>query len=94
MTKSVNFLKFASSNWFNLAYIVWGTQYKIIFKGGLVMKATFYDVKQRQKVETEVTEKVVYGDKGRERYAFRGKTSDGRNLTKFVSKDEWQKANV
>jgi len=58
------------------------------------MKATFYDVKERQKVETEVTEKVVYGEKGKERYAFKGKTSDGRNLTKFVSKADWDKADV
>ncbi|HOS44360.1 MAG TPA: hypothetical protein PK794_11750 [Armatimonadota bacterium] len=58
------------------------------------MKTTFYDVKTRQKVEADVTEKVVYGEGGRERYAFRGKTADGRTLTKFVSKDEWEKAQV
>ena len=58
------------------------------------MKATFYDVKLRKKVDAEVTEKVVYGDKGKERYALRGKTDDGRNLTKFVSKADWDKINV
>ncbi len=58
------------------------------------MKATFYDVKNRQKVEADVTEKVVYGEKGKERYAFKAKTSDGRNLTKFVSKVDWDSANV
>lgn len=58
------------------------------------MKATFYDVKSREKVEATVTEKVVYGEKGRERYAYRAKTGDGRNLTKFVSKVEWDKAEV
>lgn len=58
------------------------------------MKATFYDVKNRQKVEADVTEKVVYGEKGKERYAFKAKTSDGRNLTKFVSKADWDSANV
>jgi len=41
-----------------------------------------------------VTEKVVYGEKGKERYAFKAKTSDGRNLTKFVSKADWDSANV
>ena len=41
------------------------------------MTATFYDVKLRKKIEVEVTEKVVYGDKGKERYAFRAKTADG-----------------
>ena len=58
------------------------------------MKATFYDVKTRQKVEGDVTDKVVYGQGGRERYALRGKTEDGRTLTKFVSKDDWDKAQV
>ncbi len=58
------------------------------------MKATFYDVKKRVKVQAEVTEKVKYGAAGRERYAFRGKTADGRNLTKFVKKDDWLKANI
>ncbi len=58
------------------------------------MKATFYDVKLREKVEVDVTEKVVYGDPGKERYALKGKTSDGRNLTKFVSKADYEKAEV
>ncbi len=58
------------------------------------MKDTFYDVKARAKVQAEVTEKVKYGDKGNERYAFRAKTADGRNLTKFVSKATWEKAKV
>lgn len=55
------------------------------------MRTTFYDVKERQKVEADVTEKVVYGEEGRKRYALRGKTADGRTLTKFVSKDEWDR---
>ena len=58
------------------------------------MKTTFYDVKLKQKVDAEVTEKVVYGEKGNERYAVKGKTSDGRNLTKFVSKADWDKFQV
>jgi len=58
------------------------------------MKTTFYDVKLKTKVDAEVTEKVVYGAAGKERYAFKGKTSDGRNLTKFVSKADWDKAQV
>ncbi len=58
------------------------------------MKATFYDVKLRQKVEVNVTEKVVYGEKGKERYALKAKTSDGRNLTKFVSKADYDRAQV
>lgn len=58
------------------------------------MKATFYDVKLRKKVDAEVVEKVVYGEKGKQRYALRGKTSDGRNLTKFVSKKDWDAVRV
>ncbi len=58
------------------------------------MRATFYDVKERQKVEADVTEKVVYGEENRKRYALKGKTADGRALTKFVSKDEWDRTQV
>lgn len=58
------------------------------------MKTTFYDVKLRKKVEAEVTEKVKYGKPGNKRYALRAKTADGRNLTKFVKKEDWEKADV
>lgn len=58
------------------------------------MKETFYDVKLRQKVEAEVTEKVTYGEPGKLRYAIKAKTSDGRNLTKFVSKATWDSISV
>ncbi len=50
------------------------------------MKHTFYDVKAKAKVEADVTEKVTYGTDKAPRYAFKGKTADGRNLTAFVSK--------
>jgi hypothetical protein len=58
------------------------------------MKDTFYDVKLRKKVEAEVVEKVTFGEPGKLRYALKGKTSDGRNLTKFVNKAAWDKAKV
>ena len=58
------------------------------------MKDTFYDVKLRKKVEAEVVEKVTYGETGKERYALKGKTDDGRNLTKFVKKADWEKASI
>jgi len=58
------------------------------------MDAEFYDVKERKKVTVAVTEKTTYGDPGKERYAFKGKTSDGRNLTKFVSKVDWDATTV
>ncbi len=55
------------------------------------MKHSFYDVKEKKKVEVDETEKVVYGEKGKERYAFKAKTQDGRNLTAFVSKVNYDK---
>ena len=58
------------------------------------MKADFYDVKERKKIKADVTEKVTYGTGKRKRYALRAKTSDGRNLTKFVSEADWNKASV
>ncbi len=58
------------------------------------MKETFYDVKLRKSVEVEVVEKVTFGEPGKLRYALKGKTSDGRSLTKFVSKETWEKAKV
>ena len=58
------------------------------------MKHKFYDVKTKSAVTADVTEKVSYGEKGKERYAFRGKTADGRALTAFVSKAVWEKASI
>jgi len=54
------------------------------------MKHKFYDVKLKKSVEAEVIEKVAYG----KRYAFKGKTSDDRNLTAFVNKETFDKADV
>lgn len=58
------------------------------------MTSTFYDVKTRQKVDAEVTGKQEYQSNGQTRYALKGKTSDGRNLTKFVSKADYDSAQV
>lgn len=58
------------------------------------MKHNFFDVKTKTHVTTDVVEKVTYGVKGNERYAFKGKTADGRNLTAFVSKAVWDKADI
>ncbi len=55
-------------------------------------KITFYDVKVRQKVEINDSDvvKVTFTTKnGQTRYGLRAKTKDGRNLTKFISKSEW-----
>ncbi|GIK28431.1 MAG: hypothetical protein IT298_06460 [Chloroflexi bacterium] len=57
----------------------------------------FYDVKTRSKVKVDQknVKKTVFKTKnGQERYGLRAKTSDGRPLTKFVSKAEWDKLKV
>lgn len=59
------------------------------------MKHTFYDVKSRQKVETEVVGKVVFeAANGQKRYAFKGQTTDGRSLTAFVGQATFDAASV
>jgi len=55
------------------------------------MEAEFYDVKAHAKVKTKVTDKVKY-DNGR--YAFKGQTKDGRPLTRFVKKEDFDKAKI
>lgn len=59
------------------------------------MAVEFYDVKTRKKVKVE--DKLVVKTKfttknGQVRYGLRGKTEDGRNLTKFVSQKDWEKS--
>ncbi len=57
------------------------------------MAVEFYDVKTRKKISIEdgnIT-KVEMQTKAGSRYAIKGKTSDGRSLTKFVSKTDWEK---
>ncbi|MBZ0281287.1 MAG: hypothetical protein K8L97_11145 [Anaerolineae bacterium] len=56
------------------------------------MAVEFYDVKTRKKVKIDdkSVEKVKFTTKnGQVRYGLRGKTEDGRNLTKFVSQKDW-----
>jgi len=56
----------------------------------------FYSVKKRQKVEIpdSKVKKTVYGTNDRLRYAVRAQDDDGTNLTKFVSKDTYDRLNV
>ena len=56
------------------------------------MKHAFYDVKAKKSVEAEVIAAVTYGSDTRIRYAFKGETADGRPLTAFVKKADWDKA--
>lgn len=58
------------------------------------MMHSFYDVKAKEKVQTEVTGKVVYGESGKERYAFKAKSASGGNLTAFVSKETWDQCDA
>ncbi len=56
------------------------------------MAENFYDVKNRSSVEIDesgITRTSYEGRNGQVRYAIRAKTEDGRNLTKFVSKSDW-----
>jgi hypothetical protein len=55
----------------------------------------FYDVKTRKKVkidDKQVTKVKFTTKTGAVRYGLRGKTADGRFLTKFVSQKDWEKA--
>ena len=56
------------------------------------MKAEFYDVKAKKKVKADVIAKVVIAANGR--YAFKGQTADGRSLTRFVSKEDFEKCDA
>jgi hypothetical protein len=61
------------------------------------MAIDFYDVKTRQKVsidEKQITKTTFETKGGQTRYGIRGRTPDGRTLTKFVSKGEWDKLTV
>ena len=56
--------------------------------------AKFYDVKLKKSVERPVVAKEEYGEGTRKRYALKGVTEDGRNLTTFVSKETYDKTKV
>ena len=61
------------------------------------MSIEFYDVKLKKKVsiaEKEIRKTKFVSDSGRTTYGLRGKTADGRNVTKFVSKADWEKLAV
>ena len=53
------------------------------------MTSEFYDVKGKKKVKAEVLEKVQFESNGR--YAFNGKTADGRPLYRFVKEEDFKK---
>lgn len=56
------------------------------------MAIEFYDVKLKKKVsidEGKVRKTTFNTKNGQVRYGLRATTEDGRNLTKFVSKANW-----
>lgn len=61
------------------------------------MTIDFYDVKTRKHIALPVKD-VVKGKfktaAGRIVFGLRGRTTDGRILTKFVSESDWQAMNV
>jgi len=56
----------------------------------------FYNVKKRAKVDVADSsiKKTTYGQGTRVRYAVRAVDNDGTHLTKFVSKDTYDKLSV
>jgi hypothetical protein len=61
------------------------------------MSIEFYDVERREKVTVpldRVTKIIITQKDGQVRFALRGLTEDGRQLTKFVSKSSWVAADV
>ena len=61
------------------------------------MSIEFYDVKIREKVaipEDRITKIKIEQKNGQIRFAFRALTEDGRKLTKFCSKADWDALNV
>ncbi len=61
------------------------------------MPIEFYDVKLKQKVqidESKVRKTTFQTKNGQTRYGLRATTEDGRNLTKFVSKANWDELEV
>jgi len=55
----------------------------------------FYDVKAKAKIEIPVSgiTKTTIKTKNGLRYAFKAKTTDGRNLTRFASKTDYDSTN-
>jgi hypothetical protein len=61
------------------------------------MDIEFYDVKLKKKVsipEKDVTKTKFTSGSGRTTYGLRGKTTDGRTVTKFIGKADWDKLKV
>lgn len=58
------------------------------------LKQEFFDFKTRSKIAAVVLRKAVYGAGNKARYALCSLTDDGRPLTKFVTKKEYDSFRV
>jgi hypothetical protein len=60
------------------------------------MAIEFYDLKLKKKVMIEESNvrKVTFDTKSGVRYGLRATTDDGRKLTKFIGKGDWDNLNV
>ena len=58
------------------------------------MKAMFYDLKAKEKVELEVIGKKDMSKNNRKSFALKATTKDGRSLTTFVNEETFKTAEV
>ncbi len=60
------------------------------------MAIEFYDLKLKKKVMIDEgnVRKVTFDTKSGVRYGLRATTDDGRKLTKFIGKGDWDNLNV
>lgn len=60
------------------------------------MAIEFYDLKLKKKVQIDEgkVRKVTFETKSGTRYGLKATTDDGRKLTKFTSKADWDALNV
>ena len=60
------------------------------------MAIEFYDLKLKKKVQIDesTVRKVIFETKSGTRYGLKAETIDGRKVTKFISKEAWEKLKV
>jgi hypothetical protein len=61
-----------------------------------IMAIEFYDLKLKKKVQIDESKvyKVTFDTKSGTRYGLKATTDDGRKLTKFTSKADWDALDV
>jgi hypothetical protein len=58
------------------------------------METYVFNLKKKVQVDENTVRKVIFETKSGTRYGLKAVTADGRKLTKFISKDDWDKINV